>query len=207
MNVHRRVLLALALVVTGAGSASADDVAGIWSAQVRSKGGLGYQWTFKDGEAALTFGALVDFKYTIEGSRIAMTNAIDPSARGDAVIEQFVIDGDTMTQTQPASPGAEKTLRRTSAPLADAHPIIGEWTYPHPTGPAAFVRYSREGIVQLSVPFRTMKGTYRVDGDVLEVDLPGRPRTAFDIKREDRTLTLTERGGKGKISTYTKFEY
>lgn len=209
MNVHRRVLLALALIVTGAGNATAaDGVAGIWSAQVRSKGGLGFQWTFSEGgEAALTFGALVDFKYAIEGSRIRMTNAFDPNARGEPVNEDFVIAGDTMTQTQAGSPGAEKTLRRIGAPYADADPIIGEWTYPHPTGPAAFARYSREGILQLSVPFRTMKGTYRLNGAVLEVDLQGGPRTEFDVKREDRTLVLTERGGKHKVSAYAKFEY
>lgn len=207
MNVHRRVFLALALML-GAGNASAaEDVAGIWSAQARSKGGLGFQWVFKDGEAAMTFGALVDFKYTIEGNRITMTNALDPAGRGESIIEEYVIDGDMMTQTQPGMPGAEKTLRRTGAPYPDAHPIIGEWTYRHPTGPAAFVRYSRDGTVQLSIPFQTMKGSYRLNGKVLEVDLQGGPRTAFDANREDRTLVLTERGGKNKVSGYSKFEY
>jgi len=207
MNVHRRVFLALALML-GAGNAStAEDVAGIWSAQVRSKGGLGFQWVFKDAEAAMTFGALVDFKYTIEGNRITMTNTLDPAGRGDAIIEEFVIDGDTMTQTHPGMPGAEKTLRRTGAPYPDAHPIIGEWTYRHPTGPAAFVRYSRDGTVQLSIPFQTIKGSYRLNGKVLEVDLQGGPRTAFDANREGRTLALTEQGGKNKISGFSKFEY
>jgi hypothetical protein len=135
---------------------------------------------FRDGEAAMTFGALVDFKYTLEGNRITMTNTFDPAGRGDAIIEEFVIEGDTMTQTQPGMPGAEKSLRRTSVPYPDAHPIVGEWTYRHPTGPAAFVRYSRDGVVQLSVPFKTMKGSYRLNGKMLEVELQGGPPTAFD---------------------------
>ncbi len=207
MNVHRRVFLALALTL-GAGNAStAEDVAGIWSAQVRSKGGLGFQWVFRDGEAAMTFGALVDFKYTLEGNRITMTNTFDPAGRGDAIIEEFVIEGDTMTQTQPGMPGAEKSLQRTSAPYPDAHPIVGEWTYRHPTGPAAFVRYSRDGVVQLSVPFKTMKGSYRLNGKMLEVELQGGPPTAFDANRDDRNLVLTERGGKNRVSGYSKFEY
>ena len=207
MNVHRRVFLALALTLGGGNASTAEDVAGIWSAQVRSKGGLGFQWVFRDGEAAMTFGALVDFKYTLEGNRITMTNAFDPAGRGDAIIEEFVIEGDTMTLTQPGMPGAEKTLQRTSAPYPDAHPIFGEWTYRHPTGPAAFVRYSRDGVVQLSVPFKTMKGRYRLNGKMLEVELQGGPPTAFDANREDRNLVLTERGGKNKVSGYSKFEY
>ena len=58
-----------------------------------------------------------------------------------------------------------------------------------------------------AVPFKTMKGSYRLNGKVREVELQVRPPTAFDANREDRTLVLTERGGKNDASRYSKFEY
>jgi hypothetical protein len=209
MNVHRRVFLALALMVTGgAGSAAsaADELTGVWSAQVRTKGGLGAQLMFTaNGEATVTFGALVDLAYTIEGNRITMTGTQDSAARGEPMVEDFTIDGDSMRQRSVGSPENEKVFHRKGTPHADA-PIIGDWTYPHPTGPTALVRYSREGIMQLSVPFQTGKGTYRLNGNVLELDVPGRPLAVFDIKREGRTLTLRERAT-GRTIGYRKFEY
>jgi hypothetical protein len=208
MNVHRRVFLTLALMVTGACSAAsaADEVTGIWSAQARTKGGLGAQLVFTaNGEATITFGALVDLAYTIEGNRITMMVAQDSAAPAEPMVEDFTIDGDTMRQRSVEKPEYEKIFRRKGTPHADA-PIIGDWTYPHQTGPTALVRYSREGIVQLSVPFQTGQGTYRLNGNVLELDVPGRPLAVFDIKREGRTLTLMERAT-GRTIGYRKFEY
>jgi hypothetical protein len=208
MNVHRRVVLALALMVAVTSTAAAADrLTGMWSAQTRTKGGLGAQWVFSaNGEVTMTFGALVDFTYTIAGTRITMTSDKDPASRKDPLVEEFVIAGDTMTQTRVGSADSRKVLQRVAASPAGADPLIGEWTYPHPTGPAAFMRYSREGVVQLSVPLQTSKGTYRLNGNVLEVEVPGRPLTVFDIALEDRALTLTQRGA-GKVSRYTRFEY
>jgi hypothetical protein len=205
MKMHRRAFLALALLIAGASTAAAaaDQVTGIWSAHARTRGGLGAQWVFTtNGAAVATFGALVDFNYTIEGNRIIMTSAEHPESRKDPLIEEFSIDGDTM-MVGTADKG--KTMRRNGVPHAGA-PIVGEWTFRHPGGQNALVRYSGEGVMQLSVPFQTATGTYRLDGDLLEVDVPGKPRAIFEVKRDGRTLTLTERST-GKAIQYTKLEY
>jgi hypothetical protein len=208
MNVHRRAFLALALTIAGMSTAAAADrLTGMWSAQTRTKGGLGAQWVFAaNGEVTMTFGALVDFSYTIAGNRITMTSDKDPASHKDPLVEEFVITGDTMTQTRVGSADSRKVLQRVGPSPAGADPILGEWTYPHPTGPAAFMRYSREGVVQLSVPFQTSKGTHRLNGNVLEVEVQGRPLTVFDIALDNRALTLTQRGT-GKIAQYMRFEY
>jgi hypothetical protein len=57
--------------------------------------------------------------------------------------------------------------------------------------------------MQLSIPFQTAKGTYRLEGNVLEVEVPGKPTATFEIKREGRALTLTERST-GKAIQYKK---
>jgi hypothetical protein len=207
MNVHRRVFLALALTLASVtGASAADDLTGIWSAQTRSKGGLGFQWVFSDnGKVALTFGALVDFKYMTNADTITLTPATGAPATGEVMTEPFAIDGNRMMQIQP--PGVETHLERRGPSYPGAHPIVGDWTYPHPSGPTALARYSREGVFQLSVPFKTLEGTYRITGNLLEVELPERGPMTFEVKRDGRTLVLTERGGNNKVTMYTKFEY
>jgi hypothetical protein len=140
VNVHGRAFLALALLTAGFGSAAANELTGVWSAHARTRGGLGAQWVFAaNGEATATFGALVDFTYTIEGNRITMTSGDDPASQKDPLIEEFAIDGDTMRQGR-AGADVGKTMRRESRPRADAPPIIGDWSFRHPNGSTALVR-------------------------------------------------------------------
>lgn len=101
MNALARVLCLSCLALLSTFPAVADDdVVGIWSSSTRTKGGLGPQWIFsKDGNVTHTFGALVDFKYGINGSQIKMTLlAPDRSVTKEASTQEFSIDGDTLTE-------------------------------------------------------------------------------------------------------------
>lgn len=201
----RRLLAALCLLCVVAGPARADDSpVGIWSAAARSNGGLGAQWTFAaDGKATHGFGALVDLRYVIEGNRITMTlQDRDGNAQEKPTVDEFSIDGDTLT-LNPGTPA--RVMQRVGKPHARAHPIVGEWTYPHYVGVPAFMRYSRNGSAELAVPFKTFAGTWRRDGDKLVVELQGQKPATFRFRRDDKALELTDEAG--KTSRYLKFEY
>ena len=207
MNVHRRIWLLTCLVFLGACPAFADnDVVGIWSSATRTKGGLGPQWIFeKDGNVVHTFGALVDFKYEIIGSQIKMTLlAPDRSESTEVSTQEFSIDGDTLT-VNPRTPERRQVMRRAGNPYTGAPSIVGDWTCTHYTGGQALMRYSRSGIVQLSVPFQTHTGTYRIHLDTLSVTLRGQKPISSTIKREKDFLLLTD--SEAKKSRYVRFDY
>lgn len=150
MNTLSRVLWLSCLVLLGTRPAVADDdVAGIWSSLTRTKGGLGPQWIFtKDGKVTHTFGALVDFKYEIEGSQMKMTLlAPDQSLTKEVSTKEFSIDGDTMIEN-PKVPDRKQIMKRTGKPYKNSPSIVGEWTYEHYTGGPAIMRYSNTGVVQ-----------------------------------------------------------
>jgi hypothetical protein len=183
-----------------------DEVAGIWSSASRTKSGLGPQWVFtKDGNVTYSFGALVDFKYEIEGNQIEMTLlGPDRSATNEISLEEFSIDGDTLT-LNPNTPDRKQVMKRAGKSYKGAHPIVGDWTYAHYTGGPALMRYSREGIVQLSVPFEVITGTYRTNQGILTIALRDQESTNSRFRREKGALILSD--GEFKESRYLHFEY
>lgn len=207
MNAAGRVVLVSCLTLLNTFSAVADDgVAGIWSSSSRTKGSLGAQWIFTmDGKVTHTFGALVDFKYEVNGSQIKMTLlAPDRVVTKEVATQEFSIDGDTLTEN-PRTPDRQQIMKRTGKPYMDAHPIIGEWTYKHYTGVPALMRYSRAGVVQLSVPLKTLTGTYRTDQGTLSITSSDQQPASYKFRRERDCLILTDR--EGRESKFLRFEY
>ena len=207
MNALGQLLFLACLTLLSSFPAVADDdVVGMWSSLSRTKGGLGPQWVFtKDGNVTHTFGALVDFKYEVNGSQIKMTLlAPDRSLTKEVSTQEFSIDGDTMTEN-PRTPDRKQTMKRTGKSYKDAHPIVGEWTYKHYTGGPALMRYSRADVVQLSVPFQTLTGTYRTNQGTLTITMRDQQPASYKFKRERDLLVLSD--GEGKESKFLRFEY
>src|SRR5262245_36736220 len=103
VDMQRRALVALGMLWLGGVRAfAAVDVTGIWSAAVRTRGGLGAQMMFTATDAISTFGALVDFKYVLDGTLIKMTS-MQPrdQAPAETISQEFKIEGDKMTLIFP----------------------------------------------------------------------------------------------------------
>lgn len=207
MNVHGRALLLTCFAFISACHAVTDDnVVGIWSSASRTKGGLGSQWIFaKDGNVTHIFGALVDFKYEVNGSQIKMILlAPDHSVTKEVAVVEFLIDGDTLT-VNPQTPDRKQVMKRGGEPYRGVHPIVGDWTYTHYTGGPALMRYSRTGIVQLSVPIQTHTGTYKIIQGTLAIALRDQKPVNSKYRREKDSLVLTD--GEAMERRYLKYEY
>jgi hypothetical protein len=175
-------------------SFSDESVEGIWSAVVRTKGGLGSQWTFlPKGEVSYTFGALVDFKYEIEDDYIKM-RLIETTeeTKNDTITERFTITKNTLTVVNNNS--SEKQIMEwagiPSPPKTKTHPIVGNWTYTHYTGQPALMRYSSKGIVQLTVPFTVENGSYSREGGKITVKFHNEEPVEYTVKRNGNGLIL-----------------
>jgi len=205
VNMERRALVALGLLwLSGVRADASPDVTGLWSAAVRTRGGLGAQMAFTATEVTSTFGALVDFKYEIDGTKLKMASVdARESAPAEAAAQEFKIEGNTLTTTAEGKPAQIMTRVGSSHP--GAHPIIGDWTYLHYTGVPAVQRFSRNGIMQLSVPFQTRRGNYQLENNMARIQFAGLPALALTIKREGSVLTTSD--AQGKEIRYAKFDY
>ena len=207
MNALGRLSILICLTpFSGSAAVADDDVVGMWSSSSRTKGGLGPQWIFADdGHVTQTFGALVDFRYEINGTKIKMTLlGPDRSETKEVSTQEVSIDGDTLTEN-PRTPDRKQIMKRTGKPYKGSHPIIGEWTYKHYTGGPALMRYSRAGVVQLSVPFQTLRGTYRANQGTLIITQTDQKSSSYKFKREGDSLVLTD--SEGKESKFIRFAY
>lgn len=192
-------------------NAADDNVAGIWSSISRTKGGLGSQWTFgRDGGAVYTFGAVVDFRYEINGSKVKMTFVQpDGTAASDSSTQTFLIEGETLTMnpdspacapsTSRSGPCQRQQMTRTRAsPVKNG--LVGEWTYKHYTGGPAFMRYLPNGAAQLVVPMRTTEGTYQLESAKGHITLGG---AQYGLLLRNDALVV--RDPRGQESTYKRF--
>src|SRR5467141_335336 len=73
----------------------ADSLTGRWTADSRSKGGLGTTLTFAaDGSVASILGAIVDFTYRVDGQTLTQTFRDDTSGSNTVMHQAFELEGD-----------------------------------------------------------------------------------------------------------------
>lgn len=200
------VLLVVAAALVPDASGAADTLTGMWSATARTRGGLAAQWVFApNGVATRTFGALVDYRYGIQGARLSLTELDENHAPTSKVTTQdFTLLGDTLTMN-PTKPEGRQLMKRVGQPFPGTHPIVGEWSFKHYSGGIAYMRFGRAGIVQLSVPFETASGTWAVDGAKLTTQLKDRKPVAGPWRIEKGTLHFREDGDKD--GRYRAFDF
>ena len=146
--------------------ARSTPLIGTWEAVTRSAGGLGSTISFDpDNSMSFTLGAMVDMKYKRARDSLYI---IDPANGINAF--RISILRDTLVMVNQ---GQEQRETRVGAPLKDADPVIGRWTYLHYTGVPAFEEYTPGGDFRLRVPIRTLQGTYVTLGDSAMLHLPG----------------------------------
>lgn len=205
---HARTLLSVMLIFLGGAvstASTAEEIIGMWSATARSKGGLGSQWVLaQDGKATLVFGALVSFRYELTGNRIKMTLLESGRPTAEVSEEEFVIANDVLT-VNPRHMDRKQIMKRVGKPIPGVHPIVGEWTYIHYTGGPAYMRYSRSGLVELSVPMKSINGKYEVQGESLSISLEGQAPMVSRFHFGHSTLTMKNQAG--RASTYMRFAY
>jgi hypothetical protein len=202
-RVVKPALLGITLIVflCGLSGASDNQVVGKWASDTRSKGGLGTRYNFtNDGVVMISFGALVDFDYRIEGQILKTNLKGDTVEKPDSI--PFEIVGDKLI-INPSDTNSRQEMTRTSIPDVKAPPIVGVWSFKHYTGVMATMRYATSGLAQLSVPFACLKGRYELQGQELIIEFEGNPSVKRKIRLEGNRLIFLADGEK-KQEEYTR---
>ncbi|MBK5276085.1 MAG: hypothetical protein JJE30_13670 [Desulfuromonadales bacterium] len=187
------IVVACLLMISASGLTAASepsDIVGKWASVTRTKGGLGARYNFEEsGVVSISFGALVDFDYRIEGQSIKTTLKGDKEQTDST---PFEIRGDKLI-LNPSDPDKRQEMTRTAVTAANAHPIVGIWSYKHYTGGMATMQYTTKGLAQLSVPFDSLSGKYKVKDQVLHIEFDGMSALERKFRLEgDRLLVLPD---------------
>jgi hypothetical protein len=174
----------------GRAEANKNQIVGKWAADSRTKGGLGAMLIFADdGTVTSTFGAVVDFKYVVEGQTIKMTS----TDSAEQTTEPYSIVGDKLI-AYPADPNKREERTRVGTAKPGAPPIVGAWTFKHYTDATATMQYTSSGLGQLSVPIKTLKGRYKLQAQELMMEFDGQPISRRKIQLSGDHLSLLANG-------------
>jgi hypothetical protein len=191
---NTKLLCAVLLAVSiGRAEANESQIAGKWAADGRTKGGLGAMLIFADdGSVTSTFGALVDFTYKVDGQTITTTSTDSESGKFDQTAEPYEIVGEKLI-VNPADPERRQEMTRVGAAKLGAASIVGLWSLKHYTGTMATMEYTSGGLAQLSVPFMTLKGRYKLQTEELTMEFEGQPSS------KQKILLAGERCDQGEL--------
>lgn len=176
-------------------SAQEVSIVGKWESVARSSGGIGNTLEFhSDTTVSLTPGAMVDFTYHLDGTRLVMS-LTDPGTGqvSDNTVE-VRITSDSMIQRDPKS-GQEIRFVPLKTAEADTLSIVGTWSFKHYTGVTAFQVFTADGDMHLRVPFRTDDGTYVLSGDSLTINIKGQDSWHVRYVIGENMLTLSSPDG------------
>lgn len=67
------------------------------------------------------------------------------------------------------------------------------------------MRYSRTGLVQLTVPASSLDGTYRIDHDSIFIEMQSQKPTSAKFKQNGNSLILID--AKNREDKYVRFDY
>lgn len=204
MQMKRRTLLAMAaLCLSGIRAHAADEsIVGVWSSETANSHGNHLQLVFTPSEVTLIVAGLTEGRYEIDGDKIAMGPVPQP---GLPVLRPtpvpFSIDGAVLTITR--APAYSIVLMRLDEFQPDVHPIVGAWTYQHPAGVPAVLRFAPSGAMQTLLMSASDSGPYQVENGILTIQFNDGP-AAVRIKREGNVLVAT--GSNGRPDRFVKFE-
>jgi hypothetical protein len=191
-------------LLINASFAEQNDLIGKWAANVRTRGGLGGMWTFEpNGKASKSFGALVDFSYSVDGHTLKTVFKDSYTEKVEEDASPYEILGDTLI-TNPTDTTRRQEMKRVGSPRSGADPIVGIWTYKHYTGGMATMEFTSSGLAQLSVPFETGKFLYSLNGKEIIITSESIPSYRRKARLEKNTLIFPAEGDEEE-KRYTRF--
>ncbi len=173
-------------------------IVGKWESVNRSKEGIGTSMEFyTDGSAAISVAAMVDSTYKLEGNTLIETS-LDPETRKARTLSSKIeIQGDTLTLKDSAN-HVEQKMDRASGGASDP-PIVGKWSWKHPSGKTAVSEFTKDGQVLVRLLLRTDKARYQLKGDSLILNFEKFEPQIKKIRLEkDLLIVSSATGGLGQ---------
>jgi hypothetical protein len=193
--------LTLLLLRASVAHAEGGEIVGTWAADARTKGGLASMMVFSEsGLVTTTFGAVVDFKYEIDGQSIRTIYERDKTGNSDhkwtykIVADTLIIDGENPDHTK------QLEMKRIGPVTPGTQPVVGVWQFMHYTGVPATWQYTTNGLAQLSVPMHTSRGRYTVSGSTLSLAMDRESPAEFKIELRGDSLTIVEPKGQRRFT-------
>lgn len=201
-------LLALALAAflqAAAPPAPPASILGQWESAVRNKGGIGNILEFlPDGRVTQISAAMGDTTYEVQGEwlRTFYTDEATGQVRESEVILEF--EGGDRFAEKGADGEAQGYSDRIGRAVPGASPIVGEWCSLFLDMLTNYRQFTPDGKLFVRMPIVTLRGTWKVEGGELTVEIFGQPPGRYPYRIENGQLFIKSRDGSDRVYKRTE---
>ncbi len=201
-------LLALALAASLQAASPASPPASIlgqWESAVRNKGGIGNILEFlPDGRVTQISAAMGDTTYEVQGEwlRTFYTDEATGQVRESEVILEF--EGGDRFAEKGADGEAQGYSDRIGRAVPGASPIVGEWCSLFLDMLTNYRQFTPDGKLFVRMPIVTLRGTWKVEGGELTVEIFGQPPGKYPYRIENGQLFIKSRDGSDRVYKRTE---
>ncbi len=178
---------------------------GQWESAVRNKGGVGNILEFlPDGRVTQISAAMGDTTYEIDGEwlRTFYTDEATGQVRESDLILEF--EGSDRFAEKGADGEAQGYSDRIGSAVPGASPVVGQWCSLFLDMLTNYRQFTADGKLFVRMPIVTLRGTYRVEGTDLTVEIFGQPPGRYPFRIEDGLLKIKSRDGTDRVYKRTE---
>lgn len=177
--------LAAFLIFCPAIGAATESILGEWIAMEKTKDGLGVVKAYtKDGNVQATYGALIDYRYTLAGKKLTLS-----SPPKEPAVLYIEMKGPKLILTDIS--GNKQKLTRVAGNQKSG--IIGKWAGDHHTGQKQVMHFTASKKCYISVPILTQKGTYNIKANNLTETFKNKGTEKLQWAIDNEILLITSR--------------
>ena len=181
-------------------------ILGQWESAVRNKGGVGNILEFfPDGRVTQISAAMGDTTYEVHGEwlRTFYTDEETGEVR-EADIKLEFEGSDRFLEKGEDGTEQSSSERVGTAPRHAPTPVVGEWCSVFMELLTQYRQFTPDGKLYVRMPAVTLRGTYRVDGDQLTVEIFGQPPGQYPYRIENGQLMIKARDGTDRVYKRTE---
>jgi hypothetical protein len=180
-------------------------ILGQWESAVRNKGGVGNILEFyPDGRVTQISAAMGDTTYEVNGEwlRTFYTDETTGEVRESALKVEF--EGSDRF-AEKGEDGAEQSWsERVGTAPRRGSPLVGEWCSIFMELLTQYRQFTPDGKLFIRMPAVTLRGTYKVEGDQLTVEIFGQPPGKYPYRIENGQLKIQGRDGSERVYKRTE---
>lgn len=175
-------------------------ILGQWESAVRNKGGVGNILEFlPDGRVTQISAAMGDTTYEVQGEwlKTFYTDEATGQVRESELLLEF--EGSDRFAEKGADNEAQGYSDRIGAATKGASPIVGEWCSLFLDMLTNYRQFTPDGKLYVRMPIVTLRGTYKVEGKELTVEIFGQPPGRYPYRIENGMLYIQGRDGTDRV--------
>ena len=180
-------------------------ILGQWESAVRNKGGVGNILEFHpDGRVTQISAAMGDTTYQVteDWLRTFYTDEATGEVRESALKVEF--DGSERFVEKGEDGTEQSSSERIGAAPRKGSPIVGEWCSVFMELLTQYRQFTPDGKLFIRMPAVTLRGTYKVEGDQLTVEIFGQPSGKYPYRIDNGQLKIKARDGSERVYKRTE---